>query len=139
MRLAADELSRGHIPLRNIKLQVSGGGGETPITPAALRDSTVSPATDEPASAVVSANGMLEFTDSENHIGAWFPLLTGLLRSIQHPLEEQRQKAVQVLFDILVCNAPRFSNGFWTLVFKGGREGGAVVWVWRLFACLCVV
>jgi hypothetical protein len=115
VRLAADELSRGHIPLGDIKLQINQTGEASPTLQMQVQPSPAA-AADEPS---VDAYGFMEFTDSENHIGAWFPLLTGLLRSIQHPLEEQREKAVQVLFDVLICNAPRFSRGFWTLVFKG--------------------
>ena len=124
VRLAADELSRGHVPLRNIKFQVNGGA-DTPAlaiqTPQASASAGGAESKQDDEDKPTDG-GFLEFTDSENHIGAWFPLLTGLLRSIQHPLEEQRTRAVQVLFDILVCNAPRFSKGFWTLVFKGGFD-----------------
>ena len=120
VRLAAEELSSGRIPLDNIKSQVIGGDTPLPVTPGVdVVGDAESKTSEHSAESPSDSKGVLEFTDSEDHIGAWFPLLTGLLRAIQHPLEEQRQKAVDVLFDILVCNAPVFTKGFWTLVFKG--------------------
>lgn len=57
--------------------------------------------------------------DKELHIGAWFPLLTGLASAMSDERENVRSAASDALFDVLTRYGGRFAPSFWTLVFRG--------------------
>jgi len=59
------------------------------------------------------------FTDSEQHISLWFPLLTGLARVISHPDPELRSYSVDTLFRVLALFGSTFSSKLWELIFRG--------------------
>ncbi|KAF2074690.1 hypothetical protein CYY_004004 [Polysphondylium violaceum] len=59
------------------------------------------------------------FTDSEQHISLWFPLLTGLARVISHPDSELRSYSVDTLFRVLALFGSTFSSKLWELIFRG--------------------
>ncbi|EGG22181.1 armadillo-like helical domain-containing protein [Cavenderia fasciculata] len=59
------------------------------------------------------------FTDSEQHISLWFPLLTGLARVISHEALEPRTYALDTLFRVLALFGSTFSTKLWELIFRG--------------------
>eukprot|EP01133_Synstelium_polycarpum_P010888 gene10888-12689_t len=59
------------------------------------------------------------FTDSEQHISLWFPLLTGLARVISHEDPELRSYALDTLFRVLALFGSTFSAKLWELIFRG--------------------
>ncbi|EFA78598.1 armadillo-like helical domain-containing protein [Heterostelium album PN500] len=59
------------------------------------------------------------FTDSEQHISLWFPLLTGLARVISHEDSELRSYALDTLFRVLALFGSTFSPKLWELIFRG--------------------
>ncbi|KAJ7513781.1 hypothetical protein O6H91_23G014100 [Diphasiastrum complanatum] len=64
-------------------------------------------------------NGFKEitFTDKDDHLYFWFPLLAGLSELTFDPRPDIRQSALQVLFDTLRYHGHRFSPGLWERVF----------------------
>eukprot|EP00958_Prasinococcus_capsulatus_P001492 scaffold137_cov398-Prasinococcus_capsulatus_cf.AAC.14 len=48
----------------------------------------------------------------------WFPLLDGMSKLIWDPRLEIRSASVEVLFDLLNCHGPSFTEDFWHTVFK---------------------
>eukprot|EP01103_Thecamoeba_quadrilineata_P017797 TRINITY_DN6476_c0_g1_i1.p1 TRINITY_DN6476_c0_g1~~TRINITY_DN6476_c0_g1_i1.p1 ORF type:complete len:593 (-),score=84.38 TRINITY_DN6476_c0_g1_i1:100-1878(-) len=59
------------------------------------------------------------FKDSDCHLKLWFPIFTGLSRTISHPNIEVRTAALQTLFSVLQTHGRLFNKGFWELVFRG--------------------
>eukprot|EP01132_Coremiostelium_polycephalum_P005033 gene5033-6263_t len=59
------------------------------------------------------------FTDSEQHISLWFPLLTGLARVISHPDPDLRSYSLDTLFRVLALFGSTFSPKLWELIFRG--------------------
>ncbi|GAM29145.1 hypothetical protein SAMD00019534_123210 [Acytostelium subglobosum LB1] len=59
------------------------------------------------------------FTDSEQHISLWFPLLTGLARVISHHNDDMRSYALDTLFRVLALFGSTFSPKLWELIFRG--------------------
>ncbi|KAJ7555894.1 hypothetical protein O6H91_05G059700 [Diphasiastrum complanatum] len=57
------------------------------------------------------------FTNKDDHIYFWFPLLAGLSELTFDPRPDIRQGALQVLFDTLRYHGHRFSPGLWERVF----------------------
>ena len=57
------------------------------------------------------------FTDRDEHMYFWFPLLVGLSELTFDPRPELRRSALGVLFDILKCHGGSFTSGFWIRVF----------------------
>ncbi|KAK5575280.1 hypothetical protein RB653_010537 [Dictyostelium firmibasis] len=65
-----------------------------------------------------SANTPL-FTDTQEHISLWFPLLTGLARVISHQDPTLRSYALDTLFRVLALFGSTFSSRLWELIFRG--------------------
>ncbi|KAN0025621.1 hypothetical protein ACTFIU_008501 [Dictyostelium citrinum] len=65
-----------------------------------------------------SANTPL-FTDTQEHISLWFPLLTGLARVISHQDPDLRSYALDTLFRVLALFGSTFSSKLWELIFRG--------------------
>ncbi|PIA25663.1 hypothetical protein AQUCO_10900008v1 [Aquilegia coerulea] len=58
------------------------------------------------------------FTDKDDHIYFWVPLLTGLSKLTTDPRPAIRKSALEVLFNILKDHGNLFSRAFWIAVFK---------------------
>eukprot|EP01025_Chloroclados_australasicus_P037318 TRINITY_DN3805_c0_g1_i5.p1 TRINITY_DN3805_c0_g1~~TRINITY_DN3805_c0_g1_i5.p1 ORF type:complete len:1288 (-),score=132.71 TRINITY_DN3805_c0_g1_i5:189-4052(-) len=56
------------------------------------------------------------FTDKDEHVYYWFPLLTGLSELTFDPRSEIRYGALEVLFDTLRYHGTAFSESFWVRV-----------------------
>jgi hypothetical protein len=61
--------------------------------------------------------GRIRFTDKDEHMYFWFPLLAGLSELTFDPRPEIRYSALEVLFDILKFHGASFSPQFWLRVF----------------------
>ena len=77
--------------------------------------------TSERGGAVVAASTNIVFTDSEEHVRLWFPVLTGLggLAAdgrLQHTL---RTASLGALFSILMSYGHHFSSNLWGIVSQG--------------------
>ncbi|PSC72251.1 brefeldin A-inhibited guanine nucleotide-exchange 2-like [Micractinium conductrix] len=59
----------------------------------------------------------IRFTDKDEHMYFWFPLLAGLSELTFDPRPEIRYSALEVLFDILKFHGASFSPPFWMRVF----------------------
>ena len=59
------------------------------------------------------------FTDSEAHLQAWWPLLTGLAGLVGGVRVEVRNRALNVLFALLRRFGPGFDAALWALVYSG--------------------
>lgn len=57
--------------------------------------------------------------DVEAHIGAWFPILTGLASSVSDSRPGVRAAATEGLFRVLRAHGGTFGPSLWTLVFRG--------------------
>jgi len=62
-------------------------------------------------------SGRLHFTDKDEHMYFWFPLLAGLSELTFDPRPDIRYSALEVLFDILRYHGKCFSPSFWARVF----------------------
>lgn len=58
------------------------------------------------------------FSDGEEHLYFWMPLLIGLTELTFDPRPTVRRSALDVLFDILNEHGACFSKGFWAKVFE---------------------
>lgn len=58
------------------------------------------------------------FTENDEHVYFWVPLLAGLSRLTSDPRSTIRKGALEVLFDILRDHGHLFSRSFWTSIFK---------------------
>ncbi|CAK9145971.1 unnamed protein product [Ilex paraguariensis] len=58
------------------------------------------------------------FTDKEDHVSFWIPLLTGLSRLTSDPRSAIRKGALEVLFNILKDHGHLYSYPFWTSVYN---------------------
>eukprot|EP01097_Dermamoeba_algensis_P006564 TRINITY_DN4101_c0_g1_i2.p1 TRINITY_DN4101_c0_g1~~TRINITY_DN4101_c0_g1_i2.p1 ORF type:complete len:1325 (+),score=338.62 TRINITY_DN4101_c0_g1_i2:566-3976(+) len=59
------------------------------------------------------------FVDRDNHLKLWFPIFTGLTRTISHPNMEVRTLAQIRLFSVLKSHGSLFNPGMWELIFRG--------------------
>lgn len=59
------------------------------------------------------------FSDSDSHIGAWFPILTGLASAMQDERSAVRMAANDGLYKVLSDHGGRFSPNLWALIFRG--------------------
>ncbi len=59
----------------------------------------------------------MRFTDRDEHMYFWFPLLAGLSELTFDPRQEIRQSALEVLFDTLEYHGNSFTPEFWSRVF----------------------
>nr|XP_024388580.1 brefeldin A-inhibited guanine nucleotide-exchange protein 2-like isoform X2 [Physcomitrium patens] len=57
------------------------------------------------------------FTDKDDHLYFWFPLLAGLSELTFDPRPDIRKSALEVLFDTLRIHGDKFSAGLWEKVF----------------------
>jgi brefeldin A-inhibited guanine nucleotide-exchange protein len=88
------------------------------------------------------------FTDSEQHMALWFPILTGLAAVIAHPHIDVRTVALNALFGLLRHHGLNFSPALWRVVFPSvlvpifdpmrfaGNEPSAVDIEWLNTTCL---
>lgn len=58
------------------------------------------------------------FSDHEEHLYFWMPLLIGLTELTFDPRPAVRRSALDVLFDILHEHGACYSKGFWAKVFE---------------------
>ncbi|GMP64519.1 hypothetical protein CsSME_00025756 [Camellia sinensis var. sinensis] len=58
------------------------------------------------------------FSDKDDHVSFWVPLLTGLSRLTSDPRSAVRKGALEVLFNILKDHGLLFSRPFWNSVFN---------------------
>lgn len=59
----------------------------------------------------------LQFSDKDEHMYFWFPLLAGLSELTFDPRPDIRYSALEVLFDTLKFHGSAFSLPFWTRIF----------------------
>jgi brefeldin A-inhibited guanine nucleotide-exchange protein len=59
-----------------------------------------------------------KFSDHEEHLYFWMPLLIGLTELTFDPRPAVRRSALDVLFDILMEHGACYSEGFWAKVFE---------------------
>lgn len=59
------------------------------------------------------------FSDVDSHIGAWFPILTGLASAMQDERAAVRIAANDGLYRVLSDHGGRFSPPLWALIFRG--------------------
>lgn len=64
----------------------------------------------------VSLQG-LQFSDKDEHMYFWFPLLAGLSELTFDPRPDIRYSALEVLFDTLKFHGSAFTLPFWTRIF----------------------
>jgi brefeldin A-inhibited guanine nucleotide-exchange protein len=69
------------------------------------------------AGAVPRGSGVIRFTDQDEHMYFWFPLLAGLSELTFDPRQEIRYGALGVLFDILKFHGGSFTSQFWIRVY----------------------
>lgn len=93
------------------------------VAQAAQQNGGASPA-DEAAAALATAGSAprvggarIRFTDKDEHMYFWFPLLAGLSELTFDPRPEIRYSALEVLFDILKFHGASFTPQFWLRVF----------------------
>lgn len=67
--------------------------------------------------ASTSGQPTIQFTDRDEHMYFWFPLLAGLSELTFDPRPEIRKGSLEVLFDILKFHGSLFSPPFWLRVF----------------------
>lgn len=68
----------------------------------------------------VNGNGfIIMFSDVDAHIGAWFPILTGLASAMQDDRSAVRMAANNGLYKVLSDHGGKFSPALWALVFRG--------------------
>ena len=59
----------------------------------------------------------LQFSDKDEHMYFWFPLLAGLSELTFDPRQDIRYSALEVLFDTLMFHGSAFTLPFWTRIF----------------------
>lgn len=59
------------------------------------------------------------FSDMDAHIGAWFPILTGLASAVQDDRAAIQMAANNGLYKVLSDHGGKFSPALWALVFRG--------------------
>ncbi|KAG9456630.1 hypothetical protein H6P81_001138 [Aristolochia fimbriata] len=64
------------------------------------------------------ASDELTFTDKDDHVYFWVPLLTGLAKLTSDPRPAIRKSSLEVLFNILKDHGHLFSRTFWISVFN---------------------
>lgn len=75
---------------------------------------------DEDALRHLQSHPQGQFTaDVEAHIGAWFPIFTGLAAAIQDERAVVRQAASKGLYKVLSDYGGRFAPSMWEIIFKG--------------------
>ncbi|KAL4543975.1 hypothetical protein Ndes2437B_g01778 [Nannochloris sp. 'desiccata'] len=85
---------------------------------AATATATAASASSPGATAANSrGNGVIRFTDQDEHMYFWFPLLAGLSELTFDPRQEIRYGALGVLFDILKFHGSSFTPQFWVRVY----------------------
>ncbi|KFM23662.1 Brefeldin A-inhibited guanine nucleotide-exchange protein 2 [Auxenochlorella protothecoides] len=93
--------------LRFCALQLAAGGiGDVEKLPEGASNHTTS-----------ATVGSLRFTDKEQHMYYWFPLLAGLSELTFDPRPQVRTSALDVLFDTLRFHGGSFTPAFWLRVF----------------------
>tara|TARA_B110000977_G_scaffold151744_2_gene192641 strand:- start:10415 stop:16393 length:5979 start_codon:yes stop_codon:yes gene_type:complete len=112
LRFCALKLADGAIG----NLELKGGDGEDQGESQGESESTEQP-TQTPPSQTQKVKGTTSFTDSENHVYYWFPLLAGLSELTFDRRSEIRRSALEVLFDILNFHGKHFSPAFWVRVY----------------------
>ena len=80
---------------------------------AASAAAAIAAATPEPS----VHRGTIRFTDRDEHMYFWFPLLVGLSELTFDPRSEVRYGALGVLFDILKLHGNSFTKAFWIRVY----------------------
>lgn len=85
---------------------------------SASKASTTAPGDVAQSNHTTSATvGSLRFTDKEQHMYYWFPLLAGLSELTFDPRPQVRTSALDVLFDTLRFHGGSFTPAFWLRVF----------------------
>ena len=133
LRFCAGELAEGDIKVQSAELPLDASTtlnlDAHRIRPVGSRRSgTPSPAAAAAAAtaaAVIAAatpdpspqRGTIRFTDKDEHMYFWFPLLVGLSELTFDPRSEIRYGAIGVLFDILKLHGNSFTREFWIRVY----------------------
>lgn len=74
----------------------------------------------KPVPTVTERGEELLFTENiDAHIQTWFPLLIGISSGITSTLGSVRSASTDALFHLLKVNGNKFSNGLWSLIYRG--------------------
>lgn len=133
LRFCAGELAEGDIKVQSAELPLdasstlnldahrirpvgsrkSGTPSPAAAAAAATAAAVIAAATPEPS----SQRGNIRFTDKDEHMYFWFPLLVGLSELTFDPRSEIRYGAIGVLFDILKLHGNSFTREFWIRIY----------------------
>ena len=135
LRFCAGELAEGDIQVQSAELPVDASASLNRakeahrIRPVGSRNSgkpsaEAAAAAASAAAAIAAATpepsinrGTIRFTDRDEHMYFWFPLLVGLSELTFDPRSEVRYGALGVLFDILKLHGGSFTQAFWIRVY----------------------
>ena len=135
LRFCAGELAEGDIQVQSAELPVDASASlsrakeANRIRPVGSRNSgkpsaEAAAAAASAAAAIAAATpepslnrGTIRFTDRDEHMYFWFPLLVGLSELTFDPRSEVRYGALGVLFDILKLHGGSFTQAFWIRVY----------------------
>ncbi len=135
LRFCAGELAEGDIQVQSAELPVDASASlsrakeANRIRPVGSRNSGTPSAEAAAAAATAAAaiaaatpepslnRGTIRFTDRDEHMYFWFPLLVGLSELTFDPRSEVRYGALGVLFDILKLHGGSFTQAFWIRVY----------------------
>ena len=70
------------------------------------------------ASEAEDVSGDLSFTDSDEDVQVWLPILTGFYANISHSSETVREAVIESLFSVLSRCVPVFSSSLWAVVYR---------------------
>ena len=135
LRFCAGELAEGDIQVQSAELPIDASASLSRakeahrIRPVGSRSSgkpsaEAAMAAASAAAAIAAATpepslhrGNIRFTDRDEHMYFWFPLLVGLSELTFDPRSEVRYGALGVLFDILKLHGTSFTKAFWIRVY----------------------
>ena len=135
LRFCAGELAEGDIQVQSAELPIDASASLSRakeahrIRPVGSRSSgkpsaEAAMAAASAAAAIAAATpepsvhrGTIRFTDRDEHMYFWFPLLVGLSELTFDPRSEVRYGALGVLFDILKLHGNSFTKAFWIRVY----------------------
>ncbi len=135
LRFCAGELAEGDIQVQSAELPIDASASlsrakeANRIRPVGSRNSgkpsaEAAAAAASAAAAIAAATpepslnrGTIRFTDRDEHMYFWFPLLVGLSELTFDPRSEVRYGALGVLFDILKLHGGSFTQAFWIRVY----------------------
>lgn len=110
-------MSTQRVEVTRFKAAAADGSPSPPPSPSAAgaQPASRSPSLPHRAGSLAAA---ARFSDHDEHLYFWMPLLIGLTELTFDPREALRISALDVLFDTLTEHGACFSEGFWAKVFE---------------------